>query len=75
MSELRLNPDQPASKLVGELRNLGFTPETHPDLAKDMARRFRETVAAGGYSLEDQISVTFEFDTNGLTGVKIKKRD
>lgn len=60
--------------LVENLRSMGFTPLTHPNLVRDMRRAFMEALTASGFGLEDQISVMFRFDENGVTGAEVTKR-
>ena len=59
--------------LVDHLYDMGFTPETHPHLLRDMLRMFKEETATAGLREEDKISVRFSFDADGCTGVEIRK--
>lgn len=61
--------------LVDHLRSMGFTPLTHPNIVRDMMRVFKEAVSAAGVRLEDQISVRFTFDADGVTGAVVTRKE
>lgn len=70
---LDVTPEDAPSELIDQLRKLGFTPETHPYLIRDMQRALKEATAAAGVSMEDTLSVRFSFDRDGCTGAKVTK--
>ena len=59
--------------LLRELRRLGFTPETHPNLVKDMQRAFKEASAHSGISMGDRVSVRFRFAPDDSVTAEIEK--
>jgi len=73
----RLDPTDPnpPRQLVDHLYAMGFTPETHPHLLRDMTRMFKEATAAANVTMDERISCLFTFDKDGLTGVEITRKD
>jgi hypothetical protein len=74
MAEIKFDGGVSAQELLTAIKGLGFTPATHPNLLKDMIRSFKEVSARDNISLEDQISVLFSFDEDGLTGLAITRK-
>jgi len=74
---LQLDPTDPdpSRQLVDHLYAMGFTPETHPYLLRDMTRMFKEASAAANVTMDERISCRFTFDETGVTDVKITRKD
>jgi hypothetical protein len=62
-----------ARKLIDSLAQLGFTPETHPNILKDMRRALKEAGAREGVDMETPLSWRFHFADDGSVTVEILK--
>lgn len=80
MKEFEFQPhhddiDHNARALVEGLRAMGFTPQTHPNLVKDMTRVFKEASAAAGIEMDEPIRCRFTFTEDGTPSVEITRKD
>lgn len=75
MSVIKFDGSVTSEALVQMVKDMGFTPETHPHLFRDMVRGFKEAMAHAGVSMDDRISVSWTFDENGVTGATVERKN